>query len=134
MKRIVVVRQAGFSLLEVMVALTILSISLGILYRVVGSGVRTVGDMSRYSHAVVIGESVLQMRDAVPPEGWHDAGEWEGFRWSVASAPYEPAAGAAAALHRVQVDVYWAGGLREHGFSLVSLRPQRADRVEPAAQ
>jgi len=125
-------RSAGFSLLELVVALAIMSIALGMLYRAVGGGVRTVGDLSSYSRAVAIGESVLQMRDSVPAEGWNESGTWEGFRWSVASSPYEPAQGNAVALHRVQVEVAWSDGLRDRSFSLVSLRPQRTDRVEAA--
>jgi general secretion pathway protein I len=105
-----------------------MSIALGVLYRAVGGGVRTVGDLSAYSRALALGESVLQLRDVVPAEGWNEAGQWEGFRWSVASAPYEPAAGTAAAVHRVKVDVAWGDGQRERSLSLVSLRPQLVDR------
>jgi general secretion pathway protein I len=121
-------RSAGFTLLEVVVALAIMAIALGVLYRAVGGGVRTVGDLSAYSRAVAIGESVLQMRDSVPGEGWNDSGQWEGFRWTVASAPYEPGSGVGVPLHRVQVDVAWSDGLRDRSFSLVSLRPQHEIR------
>ncbi len=121
-------RSRGFSLLEVVVALAIMSIVLGVLYRAVGGGVRTVGELSDYSRAVIIGESLLQTRDAVPAEGWNESGQWEGFRWSVASAPYEQQEGSAVALHRVQVDVLWGDGTREKSFSLVSLRPQQMVR------
>lgn len=117
-------RSAGFTLLEVVVALAIMAIALGVLYRAVGGGVRTVGDLSAYSRAVAIGESVLQMRDSVPAEGWNESGQWEGFRWSVTSAPYEPGSGEGVPLHRVQVDVAWSDGLRDRSFSLVSLRPE----------
>lgn len=127
-------RSAGFSLLEVVVALAIMSIALAVLYRALGGGVRTVGDLSAYSRAVALGESVLQMRDAVPAEGWNESGRWETFRWSVASAPYETTAGFGIALHRVQVEVAWADGLRERSFSLVSLRPQQPVRAESATR
>jgi len=124
-------RSAGLSLLAVVAALAIMSIALGVLYRAVGGGVRTVGDLSAHSRAVAVGESVLQMRDTVPAEGWNDAGEWAGFRWSVASAPYEGASGSTVAVHRVQVVVAWFDGLREHSYSLVSLRPQQVIRARP---
>lgn len=127
-----VARMRGFSLLELVVALAIMSIALGVLYRAVGGGVRTVGDLSAYSRAVAIGESLLQLRDAVPASGWSEAGEWEGFRWSVASTPFEPAADKQPAVHRVQVDVSWADAQRSRSLSLVSLRPQSSER--PAAQ
>jgi general secretion pathway protein I len=118
-------RSDGFTLLEVVVALAIMAIALGVLYRAVGGGVRTVGDLSAYSRAVAIGESVMQMRDSVPAGGWNESGQWEGFRWSVASAPYESGDKAGMTLHRVQVDVAWSDGLRDRSFSLVSLRPQQ---------
>lgn len=127
-----VVRSAGFSLLELMVALAIMAIALGVLYRAVGGGARTVGDLSAYSRAVAIGESILQLRDTVPPEGWNESGQWEGFRWSVASAPHDAAPGNAVALHRVQVEVVWSDGLRERNFSLVSLRPEQTARAGAA--
>ena len=123
---------AGFSLLELVVALAIMSIALGVLYRAVGGGVRTVGDLSAYSRAVSIGESVLQLRASVPAEGWSETGQWEGYRWSVASTPYEAAAGSAVALHRVRVNVVWSDGLRERSFSLASLRPQQEARPQGA--
>lgn len=127
-------RSAGFTLLEVVVALAIMSIALGVLYRAVGGSARTVGDLSAYSRAVAIGESVLQRRDSVPAGGWNEAGEWAGFRWSVASTPYEPGSGAAVPLHRVQVDVAWSDGLRERSFSLVSLRPEQVVRPQRAGR
>ncbi len=125
-------RTRGFSLLELMVALAIMSIALGVLYRAVGGGVRTVGDLSAYSRAVAIGESLLQLRDAVPATGWNEAGEWEGFRWSVSSTPVEAAVDKQPAVHRVQVDVSWADAQRSRSLSLASLRPQLSER--PAAQ
>jgi len=121
-------RPTGFSLLELVVAMAIMSIALGALYRAVGGGARTVGDMSAYSRAVALGESVLQMRDAVPAAGWNESGEWAGFRWSVASAPFDVNGSARVAVHRVQVDVAWTDGLRERSISMASLRPQVTER------
>jgi general secretion pathway protein I len=127
-------RSAGFTLLEVVVALAIMAIALGVLYRAVGGGVRTIGDLSAYSRAVAVGESVLQMRDSVPAEGWNEAGQWEGFRWSVASAPYDAGSDAGVPLHRVQVDVAWSDGLRDRTFSLISLRPEQVVRPQRASR
>lgn len=127
-------RSAGFTLVEVVVALAIMAIALGVLYRAVGGGVRTVGDLSAYSRAVAVGESVLQMRDSVPAEGWNESGQWDAFRWSVASAPYEAGTGAGVPLHRVQVDVGWSDGLRDRSFSLVSLRPQQVESPKRAGR
>lgn len=125
-------RVEGFSLLELVVAMAIMSIALGVLYRAVGGGVRNVGDLSAYSRAVALGESLLQTHDSVPAEGWNESGLWEGFRWAVASSPYEPESGPMPAVHRVQVDIAWHDGARERSFSLVSLRPQQVARPREA--
>lgn len=128
----VAARVRGFSLLELVVALAIMSLALGALYRAVGGGVRTVGDLSLYSRALAVGESVLQMRDAVPADGWRESGDWEGMRWSVASSPFEAASGNQPAVHRVQVDVVWSDGQRNRNLSLVSLRPQLSSKPASA--
>ncbi len=121
----------GFSLLELVVAMAIMSIALGVLYRAVGGGARTVGDLSAYSRALAVAESVLQMRDAVPADGWKDDGDWEGLRWSVLTTPIEVASGNQPAVHRVQVDVTWSDGQRNRALTLVGALPQSSQK--PAA-
>jgi general secretion pathway protein I len=115
---------SGFSLLELVVALAIMALALGVLYRAIGGGVRAVGDASKYEKAVLIAESLLEMRDSVVPGGWQESGAWESFHWSISSSPYDAAGGSPVPLHRVQADVAWRDGAREHSFSLVSVRPQ----------
>jgi general secretion pathway protein I len=123
-------RPRGFSLLELLVALAIMSLSLGVLYRAVGGGVRTVGDMAAYNRAVAIGESLLAARETVPAAGVNESGDWQGYRWSLVSSPFEAAAPNQPAVHRVQVDVGWSDGMRPRSLSLASLRPQSG---KPAA-
>jgi general secretion pathway protein I len=119
----------GFSLLELVVALAIMSLALGVLYRAVGSGVRSVGDMSAYSRAVAVGESLLDARDSIPASGVSESGDWQGYRWTVASTPLEAATARLPAVHRVVVEVSWNDGLRQRSLSLVSLRPQAGERA-----
>jgi general secretion pathway protein I len=115
----------GFALLEVVVALAILALSFGVLYRAIGGSVRSVGDTSRYAHAIVLAESILQSQDAVPAGGWNESGALEAFQWAVTSAPYDAAGDAGVPLYRVQVAVGWNDGLRERTFALVGLLPER---------
>ncbi len=123
--------QRGFSLLEAVVAMAIMAASLAVLYRAIGGSVRTAGEMAQQSRAVVVAESVLELRDAVPPGGWHDAGSTAGFRWRVSSAGVD-AAREKIPLYRVQVEVAWNDGPRERTFSLVTIRPEedRSGRQE----
>ncbi|MDX1434392.1 MAG: type II secretion system protein [Gammaproteobacteria bacterium] len=52
-------RQHGFSLLEVLVAFTILAMLLGAMFQVFHTGVRAARDGEQYSRAVVVAESRL---------------------------------------------------------------------------
>jgi general secretion pathway protein I len=120
-------RQGGFTILELLVAFAIMAISLGMLYRASGGSVRAVGDMERYQRATVLAESVLAMRDAIPEEGWAEAGQVAGFDWRVASAPYptEVSGPTATPLHEIRVVVSWPQGGRIRQLELATLRPQK---------
>jgi len=115
--------QRGFSLLEAVVAMAIMAASLGVLYRALGSSVRTAAETARYSRAVVVAESLLESRDAVPAGGWQDVGSTAGFRWRVSSTAQDATA-QKIALYRVRVEVAWNDGSKERSFSLVTLRPE----------
>lgn len=119
-------RSQGFSLLEMMVAVAIMALALGMFYRALGGSARTVADTTHYAEALVLAESILQSRDSVPSAGWRDSGVWQEYRWAIGSAVYVSQNAVAPVLHRVQVDVRWSDGSREGRVSLVSLLPERS--------
>lgn len=123
----------GLSLLELLVALSIMALAVGVLYRVLGTSVRNVGMLQDQQRAVLLGQSLLAAKDAVAPEGWSEAGESAGYRWQVRSRPY----GAMSAqpgttpLHEVAINIHWSDGGQPRQIELHTLRPQRRP-VAPA--
>lgn len=80
--------QRGLSLLEMVVAMAILGISLGVLYQAVGGASRIVQTSERYAYAVTIAESLLADNAVVPDVGLALSGETGGdYRWSVDAKP-----------------------------------------------
>lgn len=126
-------RAAGFSLLELLVATAVMALAITMLYRVDAGAVRGVGDYAQQQHAGVLARSIMESRDAVPPEGWREEGQDGGFAWRVSSELVPLAAGlnvTATALHEVAVSVQWAGRLGPRSVELHTLLPQA--RPEPA--
>lgn len=120
-------RQRGLTLLELLVAFAIMAISLSMLYRVMGASARSAGDVERYQLAVVLAQSLLSMRDAVPEEGWHQRGETAGYQWSIDSAPYDTGLSGPTipVLHEISFSIVWMEGNRQRRFEMTTLRPQR---------
>ena len=124
-------RQGGFSLLEVLVAFTIMAISLGLLYQVAGTNARTTSDLMGQAQAMALAESMLAANSVIAPEGANAQGESQGFVWQVRTAPYATQADGkpqAPKLHEVEVMVRWSDGTREREFQLRSLRPERINK------
>ncbi|EAQ98321.2 prepilin-type N-terminal cleavage/methylation domain protein [Congregibacter litoralis KT71] len=118
-------RQQGFSLLEMVVAVAILGLALGALYQSVGGATRNVRADQRYAYAVELGRSLIADNSVVPLEGLQKTGETSGgFVWEVVASPLERARGSALGGGRLQlidVRVSWPDGSRQRQITLSSV-------------
>ena len=121
--------EGGFSLIEVLVALTILGLVLGTLFQVFSGGLRNVAAAERYVRAAVIADSKLAaVGREIPLEPGRESGGRQGeYAWAVAITPYQAtgdatkAENAAVQLYRVTVSVRWAHVLGERQVTIDTL-------------
>ena len=108
-------------------AFAILAVSLGLLYKSMGSMVRSVGDLENRQRASLVAQSLLRSRDAVDENGWNEAGVESGFAWQVQSRPYTDATKfpGAPRLHEVTLVVGWGESAQAQQIQLQTLLPQR---------
>lgn len=117
--------QAGFSLLEVLVAFAIMALALGVLYQALGGSLRGVGAAGDSTRAVLLAQSVLDLYDVVPPEGLAEDGvTGDGLAWELRSEPFPVAIeNPQWELHEVVARVRWHDRGREREFALTTLLP-----------
>ena len=109
-------RDAGLSLLELLVAVAIMAMGLGLIYQSNLSAVRATSDLAWQQRATLLAQSLLDARDGVPATGWHEAGRAADIEWQADSAPFPAQAGlnvGAPALHEVTIVLRWPGEYRE---------------------
>lgn len=68
-------KQAGFSLLEVLVAFSIFALSLGVIFQIYSTGARSTALSDEYTRAVIIAQSKLA---SIGLDETHDIGEYSG--------------------------------------------------------
>ncbi|MBS1225342.1 MAG: ral secretion pathway protein [Proteobacteria bacterium] len=121
-------RQRGFSLLEVLVAFAILSVSLGVLLQVFATGLRNAGMADDYTQATLYAESILAAygREAPLGEGVregpvNDRFSWRGTVSAVAEGMPDPEKTQVRA-YRVSVEVFWRGLTQTRSVMLETVR------------
>ncbi|WP_305910011.1 type II secretion system protein [Methylomarinum sp. Ch1-1] len=107
-----IARNKGFSLLEILVAFSVMAISLGILLNIFSTGVHTAVIAEEYTVATQIAESLMARTGVETPlvVGETSGSEAEKYHWrvSIAEIPgLQQAESSAAALMEVNVIVQW---------------------------
>ncbi len=111
-------RQHGFSLLEILIAFSILALSLGILLNIFSGGVHTAMIADDYTMAVQIAESLMAKTGSEIAIKDHQSSgvENEKYRWTLDIRPFIPAGDSldpknmAAEIFKVNVIVAWGDG------------------------
>lgn len=115
----------GFSLLEMLVAVAILGVSLGMLYQSVSSSTKTQQLDAQYAYATELAKSLRSEYSVVPLQGLRIEGaEMDDYVWSVEATPLElpPTANLVEGkLQNLSVAVGWRDGLKERSVELQSI-------------
>ena len=124
-------KQQGFSLLEILIAFSILALSLGILLKIFSAGVNTAGVAEDYTAAVQIAESLMDKTGVETPlQAGQSAGlENETYHWRVEVSPivFNPdnidISAITAVLFKVKVSVTWDdGNASDRQVELITLK------------
>lgn len=116
--------KSGFTLLEVLVALAILSVTLGAVYQIFSSSLADQTEAAREAQAVSVGQSILARIGVDMPvklgESSGDAGD--GFVWSLSMVAGDAPATALVRPVQVAVIVEWRRGPAARSITLHSTR------------
>ncbi|NOZ68966.1 MAG: type II secretion system protein [Deferribacteres bacterium] len=114
-------REAGFTLIEVIVAMAILSITFVLIMQLFSSGLRASRTSCDFTRAVVHAKDKMEELSGEPVQ---ESGEFEdGFKWETEVQAYKELEEAGLNLLEIKVKVSWADALnKERSVELTSLK------------
>lgn len=131
-------RRRGFTLLEVMVATTIMGVAVVTMLSALSTSVRNASRLADYDRAALLARARMDtlLADPALPVGVTidqpiDPASLGGARggWQALVTPFEPAPNGTPSLERVQLRIWWMSGPNKRTFELDGYR-----RLEPPRQ
>lgn len=120
-------REAGFTLVEVIVALAILSAGLGLLLGLISNSLRQTASAQRMAEAGSLAQSLMaEVGTVLPirPEA-RDGQYPNGYRWHLKVQPYDSARESEerpVGLYRISAEIEWEQGAEKRFYVLTTLR------------
>ena len=125
-------RAAGFTLLEVVVALAIAALGIGLVMQVFAGGLRNIDRADAYLRAVTIAESQLaRVGSEIEIANGSKSGETDsGFAWTISMSQFAPEEfdfDETLRLYEVVVSVEWGPAVTRRSLDLHSMRLSSVD-------
>ncbi|MGR8998832.1 MAG: type IV pilus modification PilV family protein [Gammaproteobacteria bacterium] len=122
-------KESGFSLLEILIAFSILALALGILLNIFSSGVNNAAVAEEYTAALQIAEALMAQTgvETALQAGQTSGLEDDKYRWQVTVSPFNPgiatldAPAITVTLFKVKVSVNW-GDTNDRQIELTTLK------------
>jgi general secretion pathway protein I len=128
-------KEAGFTVIEIIVALAILALSLSVLFGVISDGLLRTNQAAKMEQAVSLAQSLLaKVGTELPVRQGLVTGEFsDGFRWNVRMEPYGDNVDRQQwplDAYKVSAEVVWGDRSREESITVSTLRlgPKEAAR------
>jgi general secretion pathway protein I len=116
-------KSRGFTLLEVLVAFSILTVSLGVLFQIFSKGTSAVILGNEYSQAIIIAQSRLASAGI---EGEYSGEENETYRWTTTIRPYDSGddleTNFGISRREIEIVVDWYSQGKKHSVKLNTLK------------
>jgi general secretion pathway protein I len=114
-------RETGFTLIEVIVALVIVSVSLAMVMQLFSAGLKASRASCDYTRAVIYAKDIMEEMSESPEQ---DSGAFDdGYSWETEVQPYVEDEGGMSNLLLIKVKVFWDDVLRNpKSIEIVSLK------------